>query len=219
MLHKSFTSGGALSVLERALRGRDDVFFDLLEASAQTGAEAARLLLALLEQFPDGADCATRISALEERADGITQEIVRRLSREVAAPLERTDILELARALDDITDHIEESGAAFALYRVEASMVQADAMAAVLVAATSELCCAVRKAVRLQPIADHTVEVHRLENEGDRLVGDAIASLFIDGIDPLVVLRWMDIFEQLEAAIDATERAAFVLESIVIKNI
>jgi hypothetical protein len=98
-------------------------------------------------------------------------------------------------------------------------MIQADAMAHVLVDATRELTYAVQKAVRLEPITQHTVEVHRLENDGDRLVRRAIASLFVDGIDPMVVIRWKDIFERIEDAIDSTERAAFLLESIVIKNI
>ena len=125
----------------------------------------------------------------------------------------------LAGVLDDITDHIEESAGYLSLYKVEAPMVQASAMADVLVDATHELTLAVHKAVRFEPVIAHTVEVHRLENEGDRLVRRAIASLFVDRIDPMVVIRWKDIFERLEDAIDSTEKAAFVLESIVIKNI
>ena len=81
-----------------------------------------------------------------------------------------------------------------------------------------ELCRAVHKVATFENISEHVVEVHRLENEGDRLVRGAIASLFEDGIDPMVVIRWKDIFERLEDAIDSTERAAYVLEGVVIKN-
>jgi predicted phosphate transport protein (TIGR00153 family) len=219
VLHKSFT-GDALALLERALRGRDDAFFGLLQRSADNAAAAAVLLKTLLHEYPDGAaELAEQIRELEHTGDDITHELIRRLNKEVATPIDREDILELAGVLDDITDFVEESAAYLSLYSTEASMLQADAMANVLVDATHELTLAMAKAVRLEPITDHTVEVHRLENEGDRLVRRAIASLFIDGIDPLVVLRWKDIFERLEDAIDSTERAAFVLQSIVIKNI
>ena len=82
-----------------------------------------------------------------------------------------------------------------------------------------ESCCqAVHKAARFENITAHVVEVHRLENEGDQIVRGAIASLFEEGIDPIVVIRWKDIFERLEDAIDSTERAAYVLEGVVIKN-
>ena len=67
-------------------------------------------------------------------------------------------------------------------------------------------------------ISQYTVEINRLENDGDRITREAMASLFDDGIDPMVVIRWKDLYERLEAAIDATERVANILEGIVIKN-
>jgi predicted phosphate transport protein (TIGR00153 family) len=219
VVHKSFTGSAALALLERALRGRDDAFFDLLQASAENAAEAAEQLKLLLQSYPDGHDAAQHIHELERAGDEITHEIVQRLNKEVATPIDRKDILELAGVLDDITDYINEVADYLTLYKVEASFLQANAMADVLVDATRQLTFAVQKAVRFESIREHAHEVHRLENEGDRLVRRAIAALFIDGIDPLVVIRWKDIFERLEDAIDSTERAAFVLESVVIKNI
>ncbi len=97
-------------------------------------------------------------------------------------------------------------------------MLQAEALAQVLRDAARELGQAVHKVGRFENITAHVVEVHRLENEGDRIVRGAIASLFEEGIDPMVVIRWKDIFERLEDAIDSTERAAYVLEGVVIKN-
>jgi uncharacterized protein Yka (UPF0111/DUF47 family) len=98
-------------------------------------------------------------------------------------------------------------------------MVQAQGLAHVLLDATREIESAIPQVREFKSVAKHTVEVHRLENEGDRIVRAAIASLFdTEGIDPMVVIRWKDIFERLEDAIDATERTADVLEGIVIKN-
>jgi uncharacterized protein Yka (UPF0111/DUF47 family) len=101
---------------------------------------------------------------------------------------------------------------------VEAPMVQAQGLAHVLLDATRQIELAIPRVREFQSISEQTIEVHRLENEGDRIVRAAIASLFEGGINPLVVIRWKDIFERLEDAIDATETAAFVLEGIVIKN-
>jgi len=97
-------------------------------------------------------------------------------------------------------------------------MLQAQALAKVLVDATRQIELAIPRVRKFKGISEYTVEVHRLENEGDRIVRGAIASLFEEGIDPMVVIRWKDIFELLEDAIDATERVAFILEGIVIKN-
>jgi uncharacterized protein Yka (UPF0111/DUF47 family) len=104
------------------------------------------------------------------------------------------------------------------LYRIEAPMLQAQALAHVLLDAARQIELAIPLVREFKDISRHTVEVHRLENEGDRIVRGAIASLFERGIDPMVVIRWKDIFERLENAIDSTERAADILESIVIKN-
>jgi uncharacterized protein len=214
------TAGGALALLERALRGRDDAFFALLEEAAENAAATARLLREFLHGYPETAQMLDQINECEQVGDRITHAIVQRLNREVATPIDREDIWSLASALDDVVDFIHEAAAYLSLYSAEASMTQADAMANVLVDATGELAEAVHKAVRFEAIKDHTIAVHRLENEGDRLVRRAIASLFdVDRIDPMVVIRWKDIFERLEDAIDSTERAAFLLESIVIKNI
>jgi len=177
------------------------------------------LLSTLLEGFPDSLPLAERIVELEHEGDRITHEIIRRLNQDFVTPIDREDLLRLASALDDVVDLIDEVAAFLGLYGVEASMVQADAMARVLVEATRHLALAVHTAKSFDDISDQTVEVHRLENDGDAIVRQAIASLFEERIDPMVVIRWKDIFERLEDAIDATERAAFVLEGIVIKNI
>jgi uncharacterized protein Yka (UPF0111/DUF47 family) len=97
-------------------------------------------------------------------------------------------------------------------------MEQSIRLARVLADATSQIAEALTKLRGFEDITPYTVEVNRLENEGDRITREAVASLFDGGIDPMVVIRWKDLFERLEAGVDATERAANIIEGIVIKN-
>lgn len=216
--NRRLTAGGALQLVERMLRGGHNVFFELLERAADNVVTATELLHQLLLEFPDGQDHAAAIRDCEHRGDAIVHELMGRLNRELVAPIGHKDLLGLISALDDIVDLVDEVAAFLNLYGVEAPMVQAEALAHVLRDAARELCLAVHRASRFEDISAHVVEVHRLENEGDQLVRGAIASLFEDGIDPMVVICWKDIFERLEDAIDSTERAAYVLEGVVIKN-
>jgi hypothetical protein len=133
-------------------------------------------------------------------------------------PIDREDILALASALDDIVDFTEEVADYLGLYKIEAPMDQAIWLARVLKEASSQIADAIPHLRGFRDISRYTVEVNRLENEGDRITREAVASLFDGGIDPMVVIRWKDIFERLEAAIDAAERAANIIEGIVIKN-
>ena len=215
---RRLTAAGALTLVERVLRGGHNIFFELLEQAADNVVGAAELLHGLLAEFPDGVERAAAIGECEHRGDSIRREVIDRLNREVATPIEHADLLALTSALDDIVDLIDEVAACLSLYCVDAPMIQAEALAHVLVDAARVLAAAVHKLAGFEDISEHVVEVHRLENEGDRLVRDAIASLFEHGIDPMVVIRWKDIFERLEDAIDSTERAAYVLEGVVIKN-
>ncbi len=172
----------------------------------------------MLLEFPDGRDHAAAINECEHRGDAIVHELIGRLNRELATPIDHEDLLSLISALDDIVDLVDEVAAFLSLYAVEAPMLQAEALAHVLRDAAGELSLAVHKVGRFENISEHVVEVHRLENEADQIVRGAIASLFEHGIDPIVVICWKDIFERLEDAIDSTERAAYVLEGVVIKN-
>jgi predicted phosphate transport protein (TIGR00153 family) len=172
----------------------------------------------MLEDYPERRALADEILGLEHEGDRITHEIIQRLNHAAATPIDREDILQLASAIDDIVDYTEEVSDYLGLYRIEAPMVQAQRLAGALRSATSEIARAIPLVREFNDISTHTVEVHRLENEADRIVREAIASLFEGGVDPMGVIRWKDIFERLENAIDSTERAAFILESIVIKH-
>jgi predicted phosphate transport protein (TIGR00153 family) len=207
-----------MSSFSNFFRVSDSEFFDLFERAGANIVHAAQLLDDMLSSFPESKGLSREILICEQDGDQITHEVIRRLNQTFVTPIDREDILELVSALDDVVDYTEEVADYLGLYRIEAPMVQALALAHVLRDATQQIALAIPLMRGFKDISKHTVEVHRLENEGDRISREAIASLFEAGIDPMVVIRWKDIFERLENAIDATERAADILEGIVIKN-
>jgi uncharacterized protein Yka (UPF0111/DUF47 family) len=197
---------------------KDRVFFDLFEEATANVVRGADLLDQMLAHYPDRSDLARDIVICEQEGDRITHDIHTRLNSTFVTPIDREDILALASALDDIIDLIDEVSDYLGLYRIEAPMEQAQRLAHILVQATREIANAMPRLRSFQDLTHFTVEVNRLENDGDRTSRDAIASLFHGGIDPMVVIRWKDIFERLEEAIDACEYVANTLAGIVIKN-
>jgi uncharacterized protein len=197
---------------------RDRAYFDLFEEAGQNMLRASSLLYELLRTYPDEKQLAAEILDLEHEGDRITHDIIHRLNHTFVTPIDREDILALASALDDIVDYTEEVADYLDLYKIEAPMEQSIQLARVLKDASSQIAEALPLLHGFRDISRYTVEVNRLENEGDRITREAVASLFDGGIDPMVVIRWKDLFERLEAAIDATERAANIIEGIVIKN-
>ncbi|HEY7075258.1 MAG TPA: DUF47 family protein [Solirubrobacteraceae bacterium] len=193
-------------------------FFDLFEEAGANIQRAAELLERMLDRWPDHGELARDVVVCEQEGDRITHDIIQRLNQTFVTPIDREDIYALASALDDIVDFIEEVADFLGLYRIEAPMEQAQRMARVLHEAARQISGAMPRLRTFRDIHHHTVEINRLENEGDRIVREALASLFERGIDPMMVIRWKDIFERLEDAIDATETAANILEGIVIKN-
>ena len=141
-----------------------------------------------------------------------------RAPRRLRLPFDAGDGYALATALDDVLDHTEQTAALLHLYGVEAPMEQAVELADVLVGADEQIVKALERLCAGAEPGPHLVEIHRLENEGDRLLRDGVASLFAGGADPMVVIRWKDIFESLEAAVDACETVAHVLEGIMLKR-
>src|SRR5438270_398470 len=187
----------------------DREFFDLFEEAGTNIVRAADLLDQMLRSFPDRRDLAR---------DRITHDIIQRLNQTFVTPIDREDIYALASALDDIVDFTEEVADYLGLYKVEAPMEQSQRLAHVLLQASRAVADAIPRLRGFKDISHYTVEINRLENDGDRIVREAVASLFDTGIDPMVVIRWKDLFERLEAAIDSTEKVANILEGIVIKN-
>jgi uncharacterized protein len=197
---------------------RDRVFFDLFNKAGQNTLRAARQLKDMLQQWPDDKGLAREILLAEQEGDKITHEIVQRVQTTFVTPLDGGDIYALATQLDDIVDYIDETADFLGLYKIEAPMEQSLAMADVLVESCEQLAAALEHLRGFKDLEPYFIEIHRLENDGDRLYRDAVASLFANGIDPMVVIRWKDIFTVLERAVDACETAAHIIEGIVIKN-
>jgi predicted phosphate transport protein (TIGR00153 family) len=197
---------------------KDRVFFDLFAEGGQNTLRTAKLLRDLLERWPDEAGLSTDILKAEQEGDRITHDIIQRLNTTFVTPIDREDIHTLATQMDDIVDHIEETADFMGLYRIEAPMDQSQALAEVLVKSCEQLYGLLQNLRGFKGLDHYWIEIHRLENDGDRIYRDAIASLFADRIDPMVVIRWRDVFLRLERAIDATETSASIVEGIVIKN-
>jgi uncharacterized protein Yka (UPF0111/DUF47 family) len=193
---------------------------ELFEHSGRTVRRATLLLRDLLADWPERPELATDLVDCEHEGDRIAHDIIHRLhdGRASRKAIDSFDGLQLATALDDIVDNAEQTADMLGLYHVEASMEHACLLAEVLVAAGEQVSRALRVLRTGDELGPHLVEIHRLENEADRLSRDAIASLFVAGIDPMVVIRWKDIFESLEAAVDACEHVAHVLEGIAMKR-
>ena len=201
-----------------SLLPRDRTFFDLFIEAGQNTLEAARLLDQTMAVWPDAGDLPKRIVDAEHKGDQITHNIVQRLNSTFVTPIDREDIYGLATQMDDIVDYTEEAADFLGLYKIEAPMAQAQELTRVLVGSCEQLAAGLEHLPDFKDLDKYWIEVHRLENEGDRISRDAVASLFSNGIDPMVVIRWKDMFAVLENAIDATETAAQIIEGIVIKN-
>jgi uncharacterized protein len=204
--------------LSQVFTGKDHVFFDLFEEASANIVRGADLLDQMLAHYPDRSDLARDIVICEQDGDRITHDVHQRLNSTFVTPIDREDVLALVGALDDIIDLIDEVSDYLGLYKIEAPMEQSQRLAQILLQATRQIAEAMPRLRTFDSISHYTVEINRLENDGDRVSRDAIASLFESGIDPLVVIRWKDIFERLEEAIDACEHVANTLDGIVIKN-
>jgi uncharacterized protein len=197
---------------------KDRVFFDLFAESGQNTLRTSKLLKEMLDKWPDDGGLATDILKAEQEGDRITHDIIQRLNTTFVTPIDREDIHTLATQLDDVVDYIEEVADFMGLYRIEAPMDQALALADVLVRCCEQLSALLQHLRGFKDLDHYWIEIHRLENDGDRIYRDAVASLFADRVDPMVVIRWRDVFLRLERAIDATETSASIVEGIVIKN-
>jgi predicted phosphate transport protein (TIGR00153 family) len=197
---------------------KDRVFFDLFAEEGQNTLRTAKLLRDMLEKWPDDEGLALDILKAEQEGDRITHDIIQRLNTTFVTPIDREDIHTLATQMDDIVDEIEEAADFMGLYKIEAPMDQAQALAEVLVKCCEQLYGLMQNLRGFKDLDHYWIEIHRLENDGDRIYRDAVASLFADRIDPMVVIRWRDVFLRLERAIDATETSASIVEGIVIKN-
>ena len=194
-------------------------FFDLFTQASANAVAIAQLLVDLLDRFPEGTtDLLREMKELEHEGDRLTHDVVYLLNRTFVTPFDRDDMYRLAGALDDVCDHIEEAADNLDAYKVKVIPDRAKEQAQVIHRAAVKLDEAVQQLEGFKDSRKQLVALRTLEDEGDRLAREAVAELFRSGQDPLSIIRWKDIHERLEDAVDACEAAADVLEAIVVKN-
>jgi uncharacterized protein len=172
----------------------------------------------LLISWPDDRGLRREITRCEQEGDRITREIIQRLHRSRAAPFDREDAYALAQAIDDVVDEIEEASEELAVYGIEAPMKQAQELGGVVRDSARALRAALDRLKQFDDLESQALEVRRLEHEGDRIYREAVASLFDGGIDPMLVIRWKDVLQGLEDAIDRTRQAMDILQGLVVKH-
>jgi uncharacterized protein len=193
-------------------------FFLLYGRAARNAVEIARLLVRLLDEFPRGDSLLRDIKELEHEGDRLTRELVDLLNRTFVTPFDRDDMYQLASALDDICDHIDEAAGNIAGYGVVQIRPAAKEQGQVILRATEKLREAVERIDGFKNADRQLNELRDLEDEADRLNREAVSDLFKSEGDAITIIRWKDIHEQLEEAVDACENAADVLEAILVKN-
>jgi predicted phosphate transport protein (TIGR00153 family) len=194
-------------------------FFDLYNGAVENIVAIADRLVELLERFPEGADAlAGGVKELEHEGDRLTHELVDLLNRTFVTPFDRDDMYRLAGALDDICDHVDEAAGRVVSYGVGEIRLQAREQANVIRRSAGKLADAVALLEGFQDSRPHLEELRELEDVGDRILHDSVSSLFLARVDALEVIKWKDIHESLEEAVDACSYASNVLEAIVVKN-
>ncbi len=198
---------------------RPTQFYDLFARAGANALECARLAETRFREYPNSSVSQADVKAIETDGDQITHDLIQLLNTQYVTPFDREDIYELATKLDDVVDYIEEATDLLGLYGIESTTAHAVEQCRIFVSACEQLALVLTRLKGLRGIQEPLVEIKRLEDEADRVVHDAIAALFRDDrIDPLIVIRWKDIYEALERAIDACESAANVIANVAVKN-
>jgi predicted phosphate transport protein (TIGR00153 family) len=197
---------------------REEKFYADFIALADELIVGARLLEEMLSTEPPRWESAAGIQDVEHRCDTITHEIFQRLNRTFVTPLDREDIHGLARSLDDVMDAIDASAALIRLYRLDTIRYGIRELAQIITAATGEIRPALEALEGDKGLISHAVEINRLENEADRIHQQAVSQLFDDERDPIMVIKWKETLDFLEAATDRCEDVANVLEGVMVKH-
>ena len=201
------------------LTPRTSEFYDLFTKAGENALEAARSAETRFREYPNSSVTQADVKAIETAGDDITRELIQLLNTQYVTPFDREDIYELTTAIDDVVDYIEEASDLLELYGVESATKHVVEQCRILIRAVEQLSVALAQLKGMRGVQSALVELKRLEDEGDRVVHDAVAALFRDDrIDPLIVIRWKDIYDGLEKALDAAEHAANVIANILVKN-
>jgi uncharacterized protein len=199
---------------------RSGQFFEMFVESAENLQATAQLLKDLVDDFRDVEMKARRVQEREHEGDRITHDIIRLLNTSFITPMDREDIYALASALDDVLDAIEAAADLFVLHAIEEPLPEMRWQADVLVRAATQTTEAMKALDRLGKVdlEPYWVEINSLENEGDKLYRRAVAALFSGDHKAMDVLKWKEVIESLEEALDGLENVANVVESVVLKH-
>jgi predicted phosphate transport protein (TIGR00153 family) len=204
-------------LLQRLLP-REEGFFDLFRKQAENINLGAEAFLKMLLHYTGVPEQVQNIKAIEHAGDEITHQTFRMLHKTFITPFDREDIHELVSTMDDVIDLIDAAASRFALYRVETLRVGTLELARVLVSATKELSAAIHAIEKPDTAMKHCIEINRYENESDRICRTLIAQLFDEEKDPVQIIKWKEIFDVIETAVDKCEDVANVIESIILKS-
>ena len=197
---------------------REEKFYSDFLAMADELQKGARLLEGMVAPDHPIWDKAEEIKEVEHKCDFLTHEIIQRLNRTFVTPIDREDIHELARSLDDVMDAIDACATVIRLYRLSAVRFGARELARVVSASTVEIRKAIAALSEGKSLATHAVEINRLENEADRLHQQAVVRLFDEETNPIVVMKWKETLDFLEQATDRCEDVANVIEGVAVKH-
>jgi predicted phosphate transport protein (TIGR00153 family) len=197
---------------------REEKFYSDFQALAVELHKGAGLLEEMLAPDRPVWDAVDQIKSVEHKCDALTHDIIQRLNRTFVTPLDREDIHELARSLDDVMDAIDAAAALVRLYRFESVRYGARELAQLITAATAQIRPALDALEQHKGLITHAIEMNRLENEADRIHLQAVSRLFDEERDPLMVMKWKETLDFLEAATDRCEDVANVLEGVMVKH-
>jgi hypothetical protein len=202
-----------------SLTPRTSEFFTLFGKAGENALQVSRLVERRFREHPNSGITQEQVKKEETEGDAITRELITLLNTQYVTPFDRDDIYLLATEIDDVVDYLEEASDLLGLYGVEMPTRHAVEQCGIIVKACEQLAIACDNLKGMRGVQEALVQVKAHEDEGDRVLRDALAALFRDeAIDPLIVIRWKDIYEALERALDACETAANVVANIVVKN-
>jgi predicted phosphate transport protein (TIGR00153 family) len=197
---------------------REEKFYSDFQALGDELKRGGRLLEDMLAPERPAWDKADEIKEVEHKCDVLTHEIIQRLNRTFVTPLDREDIHELARSLDDVMDAIDDTATLVRLYRLESVRFGARELARIVTASTDQVRLALTALEHNKGLMAHAVEINRLENEADRMHQQSVMRLFDEERDPIAVMKWKETLDFLEDATDRCEDVANVLEGVVVKH-
>ena len=202
-----------------SLTPRTSEFFTLFGKAGENALEVSRLVERRFREHPNSGITQEQVKKVETEGDAITRDLITLLNTQYVTPFDRDDIYSLATEVDDVVDYLEEASDLLGLYGVEMPTRHAVEQCGIIVRACEQLAAACHNLKGMRGVQEALVQVKAFEDEGDGVLRDALAALFRDeGIDPLIVIRWKDIYDGLERALDACETTANVIANILVKN-